>query len=635
LEKAMKTTPADPAASDEKETLVLQIKEIEDSIREEEAEMGKMHTSIAQIPTSIAQLDSSIAELNLSISRMIEDKEQSLILQQRIAVAEQRVAGLEAEKRAKEDRAEGSRMRLMGLKNDKRTLELEYRTRFGPRDQLSPLKMMSYEATPILSQVEKVSASSICSDHRDLYNIFALPHSQQAESYIPNRRLRDLLDAHEASLKQDRLPVEMPLLIAILEETILTAGSWEATSQASESKITDPNLAIFFTQIKNLLAVSDSELKISQGPLKIPLYLASQKSRPEHRLEWKDFILMGSEAKGVEKSQYDALVQGFQLGGDGAFKLRTRLSIENCVVPIVLSFSDSFQIFAVYLIPEMIPAIVTLSAPLTYLSPEGRSSIARWMLSLRDFTTQTLELLIMNKDQSPPYGPCVPAQNLFFKPIIGNFCSPQITLSFVLQSYHRLSRLDEIDQNLFLFPIGLLNSPKQFNLEQQGGKDLLDACFRKYFDRKKEQIAKGCPVMVFEALSDEWSNEKPLPQYVESYLEKLNMAIDCMNNAGVAHMDLRSRNVMWKSDGGELSSVSLKIIDFEDSLPFEKEFKVPNYLAHDLRYPFYASTETFVTITEKQNDWFRIALTEWVRDPEPNFDNFISRESDRILERIS
>jgi hypothetical protein len=70
--------------------------------------------------------------------------------------------------RIKEERAEGSRMRLMGLKNDKRTLELEYRTRFGPRDQLSPLKMMSYEATPILSQVEKVSASSICSDHRDL-----------------------------------------------------------------------------------------------------------------------------------------------------------------------------------------------------------------------------------------------------------------------------------------------------------------------------------------------------------------------------------------------------------------------------------------------------------------------------------
>jgi hypothetical protein len=33
--------------------------------------------------------------------------------------------------------------------------------------------------------------------------------------------------------------------------------------------------------------------------------------------------------------------------------------------------------------------IAPLSAPLTYLSPKGRSSIARWMLSLRDFMKHT------------------------------------------------------------------------------------------------------------------------------------------------------------------------------------------------------------------------------------------------------
>jgi hypothetical protein len=54
--------------------------------------------------------------------------------------------------------------------------------------------------------------------------------------------------------------------------------------------------------------------------------LASQSSRPEHPLSVKRFHLVGIKPR----VQYEALVQGFQLSGDNAFKLRTQLSIEDC-----------------------------------------------------------------------------------------------------------------------------------------------------------------------------------------------------------------------------------------------------------------------------------------------------------------
>jgi aminoglycoside/choline kinase family phosphotransferase len=109
-----------------------------------------------------------------------------------------------------------------------------------------------------------------------------------------------------------------------------------------------------------------------------------------------------------------------------------------------------------------------------------------------------------------------------------------------------------------------------------------------------------------------------------------------MNRAGVAHMDFRSRNIMWKREG-QFSSVSLKIIDFEDSLAFGRTFRIPRYLAYDTRYPFYATTEEFVTISERHNEWFRIALIDWARDDSVSmsFDDFICQESEQFLERIN
>lgn len=54
----------------------------------------------------------------------------------------------------------------------------------------------------------------------------------------------------------------------------------------------------------------------------------------------------------------------FQIGGDAAMHLwRCGLKTEHAVVPIVLSFSDCFQVYAVYLIPDCYPVLVQLSHP--------------------------------------------------------------------------------------------------------------------------------------------------------------------------------------------------------------------------------------------------------------------------------
>lgn len=122
--------------------------------------------------------------------------------------------------------------------------------------------------------------------------------------------------------------------------------------------------------------------------------MAKSIPKPGYRLEWEDkFILIASEAKGVEASHVVGLIQGMQLGTDGALFLSQYLLNEQAVVPVVLCYGNFFHIFGIYLFGDNFPVITALSNPISYLDCEGRLDLARWTVVLVAFARETINLL--------------------------------------------------------------------------------------------------------------------------------------------------------------------------------------------------------------------------------------------------
>jgi hypothetical protein len=157
--------------------------------------------------------------------------------------------------------------------------------------------------------------------------------------------------------------------------------------------------------INNRVSKQISQTAVMKDIMRFKLVLAKQSSEPEHRIEWKGLVLLGSAAKGVEHSVYQALIQGMEIGGDAAvYMWRCGLSTELAVVPVVLSMGDCFCIYAVYLIPQCYPVIVQLSPPLSYLTHEGRCCIARWGIQLAQFAVETVRIMEANERDSSRSG---------------------------------------------------------------------------------------------------------------------------------------------------------------------------------------------------------------------------------------
>lgn len=473
-----------------------------------------------------------------------------------------------------------------------------------------------------------VSASSIANQQRYLYDIFSLPCS--SETYIPNKRIRNLLAHYNSSLNDDCLNnIESSL------RCLNSLHTWSYPAGGSETNIVHRYLESYLNIIHNL---SNQQLplntSVTTAGLTIPLHLASA-SKPEPRIELNGHILIASEAKGVESSHYPALTQGFEVGGDGAVYLRRFISLEDSVVPVILSYGTFFQIFAVYLLPENFPVMIELSGPISYLTLSGRLSLARWAVVLNDFYLQTINLLPpvdLKKNKKMSVVKISLSQTLFYKPILNNFNDGDPTIQYgsrlrssvelLMLAYKRLSVIEEADK-FFLFPIGLMSYPADqfsepfFNDIKSG----LYQFFRRFFPRKVSLVASGCPVVVFNLLDSTWKNQKPPPQYSQSYLEGIEKAISMLNSAQIAHLDLRPTNIMWRIIDD--TTLEIQVIDFEDSLPFNSFFHPYQAIAYDRRYPFFEQTSP-QKITMDHNTWFSVAINHWIRSEVDTFEDFMN-----------
>ena len=488
-------------------------------------------------------------------------------------------------------------------------------------------------ATPCFLNPDMSASDISLNKNRSIYDVFGLPCSPN--SYIPNERLRMLVDTYETLSKQD-VNEDVCNFEHSLRRNLKSLHTWKYSSGGSESKISDPNLSKFLSMINTKVSEDVVDTAVLKDNLPFRLVLAKQSSQPEHRIQWGDYVIIASEAKGVEHSAYQALIQGLELGGDAAVNMwRCGLSTDLAVVPVVLSFSHSLCICAVYLIPDCYPVIVELSPALSYLTLEGRCCIARWGIVLAQFAVQTVDILkssqVNRLNRERKLGLYIAAK-LFFKPLreyrkdgtdlsecaLDSGSCLRTNLELIMLVYNRIHVVEDASE-LFLFPLGVVSYPSTKSISHDTPiRHVMDTCICLHFHYHKQLVEDGCPVIVYDELSRErgWSNDKPPEDVVPSYIECVIKAVGVLNAAGVAHMDLRPANILWcREESG--TDVRIRVIDLEDAVPFGFHIRSPDTLREDTRYPVFQTDERIlIPAVAPHNDWFCETVASWARQSE-------------------
>jgi hypothetical protein len=489
-----------------------------------------------------------------------------------------------------------------------------------------------------------MSASDIANNkNRQIYDIFALPYS--SNSFVPNTRLQTLLQMYELLLNETNdQNIDVLSCEHYLRANLKSLHTWKYSTGGSETKICDPNLLKYLTLINRRINRHNNDSIVIKDALPFRLVLAKVSTKSEHRIQCNNHVLIGSEAKGVEHSQYEASIQGLQLGGDGAVEMwRCGLSTELAVVPVILSYSDCLHVHAVYLMPACYPVLVQLSPPMTILTFEGRLAISRWGIVLAKFALETIELLkqVRGRPDRPQQLGLYISESLFFKPLrqyhkldsreessVDSGSSLRTNLDSVMFAYHRIYPQENACE-YFLFPLGVVSYPSTTSTAYASICSTLHEtmcskmkrCISTHFPHYHEDlVADGCPVIVYDMLPmEEWVNTKPPPELVQSYVRCVTIAVDIMNAAKIAHMDLRPANIMWCRLSMDITEVKIRVIDLEDAVPFGFCIRSVESLKLDPRYPIFRTDDrTFIPASSAHNDWFCEAVSSWAQQDDEN-----------------
>jgi hypothetical protein len=368
------------------------------------------------------------------------------------------------------------------------------------------------------------------------------------------------------------------------------------------------------------------------------------------------------------------------VSGSACLELSRRgLDRTDCVVPGIGMAGRNVQFFATYLLSGTFPVMVALTPELCLTgTTREQMEIATWCVRVADFAVQTTRLLRTAHSTSPLSRARVVLnmRQYFAKPLsddclavaVANaadvrpdYTTACVRLQRIMEFYQRLheaalSSANESDRDLVLFPEGVVTVPGP---HASGGSDgiknlLIRTCQEAGF-RVRDYDCR--PVMLFPRLSpnDGWTTRKPSPDLVAAYVQHLRRAVHLLNRAGVAHLDLHPRNIMWRCVDPNIPAIEMRLVDFEDARLFGTI--IPNRYVSlcDRRYPFSqeqrqvayrceraaeaaASTATdraqFLRLREPptqhiiacahHNDFFLEAVAKWVQSSTTNFDDYMS-----------
>lgn len=184
-------------------------------------------------------------------------------------------------------------------------------------------------------------------------------------------------------------------------------------------------------------------------------------------------------------------------------------------------------------------------------------------------------------------------------------------------------------QELILFPTGVVCVPSALSAEYTADiANALKAKLALHFPTSRDPAL--VPLLVFEQLDETWTNTPPTQEEVlDKYIARLTDAVEVLTLAGVAHMDLRPENVMWRWDE-ERREVQMRLIDFEDARVFGDLVEFHRF--YDARYPFppdAGETEPFFKASDRCNQWFLRSVSAFVMSglpPTERYRDFIANK---------
>lgn len=379
-------------------------------------------------------------------------------------------------------------------------------------------------------------------------------------TYIPNSRLRALMQAYESLPDTDESALRIEYNLRISWEL---QQSWQYPSGGSETYVNKSLLSRFFEQITSLLMDIELVVMDSNRPAVKKLMLTSQHSNPERVLTYRGNVLIGSDAKGGDAAEFCSLIQCLQICADAALSLYQQgMSTEDCVVPGVIACGEMLRIVAVYFLPPSYPVIVYLSGPLHVGTDIDRMKLARWGVVLASFARNTISLLQSSRRREEDMAYRLNT-NLFLKPVrniekvngneVGaprnglDLSFARINLDSMMRVYSLVHSVPEA-AHVVAFPLGVLTCPLATFSTDVGRRASQAPLLRMkivasaltYFGLDARDL-DHVPFIVYPLLApkDGWKNTKPEPRFVESYLSQLACVVRVLNEARVAHMDLR------------------------------------------------------------------------------------------------
>jgi hypothetical protein len=297
------------------------------------------------------------------------------------------------------------------------------------------------------------------------------------------------------------------------------------------------------------------------------LVISGASTRPEDILFVGRVPLVASETKRHQFSVLTCMPQALAAGADVARELRNRCGVDHPGVPVVLLAGDVVQFAGVFLIANDFPVFCLLSRPLNLLCQEDLLHLWAWVDAVAAHATATKAAASLVPSPAPPHNPLLNVDGHFFKPVRGSTPDPNLratehraTLITMMRVYKLLHDSTDAQPHV-LFPLGVAQMTAA---DTEVGRDFnrgLVSAMRVDFRRWAHPLT---PVLVYQQLEGEWTNNHP-GRWSAAYCKAVHTAVAAVTAAGVAMLDLRPANVMWRScaDG----TVEVRLIDFEFVLP--------------------------------------------------------------------
>lgn len=377
----------------------------------------------------------------------------------------------------------------------------------------------------------------------------------------------------------------------MIESTLLAYTHF--TYQNAKEADTRPNLVHLLERIVHMMKNNTDALPRFSAPVESDLAqyfsftIASPTSFPEAGVTYRHGSLrmgvIGSEAKDLYHSAAEALPQGAGLASEMAVdQFRKGVPGEKILVPYLLSFGDSIQFGAAFIMKPSFPVPVELSEPFSLVSWEGRRQICKWIRALALYcdrqatafselavpTAASLSKINQSKRIDLNVG------DLFVKPVevrdekVAGYMVAHILAVFHLLWQHQPCR------SFVVFPVGRCGMPSD------PSNSFRIKLMEKIRPEHTADIHRldGWPILLYPKLrrSKHWRNPEhyidELCQYKDAVLKTLAKMLAEVERAGVIHLDLRMANIMVKfpsskKRGSAVSSSSsafvpqLKIVD--------------------------------------------------------------------------